>query len=119
MKPLRLLLVFSGILLVLVGVAIVLALTPSVQRWAVLRATHSVPGLKFEARTISAGLSQVHLADAQIERNGLRLEIGKLDADYSLSALLFSRRLVIDRVTGDGLVIDASRLSPDRTRAAA
>jgi hypothetical protein len=48
MKPVRLLVVLLASLLVLGLVAGGLALTPAVQRWAVLRAVRGEPGLKFD-----------------------------------------------------------------------
>ena len=119
MKPVRLLLIFLGLFLALNLVLGVLALTPAVQRWAVLRAVQGEPGLKFEVTTVAAGLSRIRLDGVQAEKGGLAVQLAQLEADYSLSQLLFRRRLVISRLAGSGLVVDASRLSRDRTTAAA
>ena len=61
MKPARLLLIFLGIIAVLGAVCVALALTPAVQRWALLRATAGQPGLKLDVASVSAGFSSVTL----------------------------------------------------------
>lgn len=119
MKPVRLLLIFLGILIALVVAAAALALTPSVQRWAVLRAVQSQPGLQFEAVKIAASFSHLSLVGVQVEKAGLAVKLDRLDADYSLWALAFNRRLVISRITASGLVVDASRISRAKAEAAA
>ena len=119
MKPVRLLLIFLGLFLALNLVLGVLALMPAVQRWAVLRAVRAEPGLKFEVTTVAADLSRIRLDGVQAEKGGLAVQLAHLEADYSLTQLLFHRRLVIGRLSGSGLVVDASRLARDRTTAAA
>jgi len=119
MKPARLLLIFLGLFLALNLVLGVLALTPAVQRWAVLRAVRGEPGLKFEVTTVAAGLSRIRLDGVQVEKAGLTVQLTQLEADYSLTQLLLRRRLVISRLAGRGLLVDASRLSRDKTGAAA
>lgn len=119
MKPARLLLIFLGLSLVLTLVLGGLGLTPAVQRWAVLRAVRGEPGLKFEVKTVAAGLSRIRLDGVQAEKGGLAVQLARLEADYSLAQLLFRRRLVISRLAGSGLMVDASRLSRDQTTAAA
>ena len=119
MKPVRLLLILLGLLLALVLVAGGVALVPAVQRWAVLRAARGTPGLKFEATTIAAGISRLRLAGVQAEEKGLAVQLEYLEADYSLWQLLFRRRLVLGDLKGRGLVLDASRLSREKTGVAA
>ncbi|HEY0863160.1 MAG TPA: AsmA-like C-terminal region-containing protein [Lacunisphaera sp.] len=119
MKPARLLLILLGLLLVLSLALGGLALTPAVQRWAVLRAVRGEPGLRFEVTTVAAGLSRIRLDGLRAEKGGLAVQLAQLEADYSLSQLLFRRRLVISRLSGSGLVVDASRLAREKTAAAA
>lgn len=119
MKLLRPLLIVVVVLLVLAGVAAGLALTPSVQRWAVLRAARSQPGLKLDVATVAAGLTHVRLAGLKAQEKGVVLQWEKLEADYSLWQLVARRRLVLDHVVGSGLVVDASRLSGEKAGAAA
>ena len=92
MKLVRALLFALVILLVLGGVAVGLALTPSVQRWAVMRALRSQPGLKFEATTVAAGVSHLRLAGVQVARGRVTIQLESLEADYSPWQLLTSRQ---------------------------
>jgi hypothetical protein len=119
MKLVRALLIALVVLLVLGAVAVGLALTPSVQRWAVMRAVRSQPGLQVEATTIAAGWSQLRFAGVKASKDGVTIQLDRLEADYSPAQLLFRRRLVLDHVQGRGLVVDASLLSGDKTGAAA
>src|SRR6478736_5402955 len=109
MKFARWLLISLGILVVLAGALCALALLPSVQRWAVLRATADVPGLKFDVAEVSAGLSRVVLKQVRAEKNRVAIKVESLEADVSLAAFLFGRRLDISRLAVTGLDIDASR----------
>lgn len=119
MKPVRLLLILLGILLVAGAVAAGLALTPGVQRWAVRRALRGAPGLQFEVAAVDAGLSHLRLDGLAMAKGGLQVQLAHLEADYSVWPLLFNRRLVVGRLSGRGLVVDASRLSRTRAGAAA
>ena len=119
MKPVRLLLILSGIITV-AGVALLAtALTPAVQRWALLRAVAGQPGLKLEVAEISAGLSGISLRGVALQKNGLRVKLDRFDADYGLGQILFRRRLHIHQLTADGLLVDATRLSPAKAQAVA
>ena len=103
----------------LVLVAGGLLLTPAVQRRVLLRAVQAQPGLKVEVTTVSAGLSHLRLGGVRLEQSGLTVQVGQLEADYSLWRLLLKRQLVVGRLSGRGLFIDASRLSAARANAAA
>jgi len=119
MKPARLLLFSLGILMVTCAVALGLALMPSVQRWAVLRAVRDVPGLKFEVAGVSAGWSGTTLQGVQAEKQRVVVKLDRLEADFSLLQLLIGRHLVISRLKIDGLIVDASRVSRAKVEAAA
>ncbi len=119
MKLLRLLLIAALVLAGIVGVAIGVALMPAVQRWAVLRAAQRLPGLKLDVATVSAGFSEVRLAGLKASRGGLTVQADQIEAGYSLWQLLLRRHLVLTQVRGQGLLLDASRWSPEKTGAAA
>lgn len=119
MKPVRSLLALLGIFLGLVLATGGLLLTPAVQRWALLRAVSARPDLQFEAATVAASLSHVRLGGVRLKQSGITVQIGQLEADYSLWPLLLKRQLVIGRLSGRGLLVDASKLSARRTNAAA
>ncbi len=78
MKFARWSLISLGILLVLAGAVFGLALLPSVQRWAVLRATADVPGLKFNVAQVSAGFSGVVLQQVQAEKSHVAVKVDRL-----------------------------------------
>ena len=115
MKSARLLLITLGVFAAVVAVAVGLALTPSIQRWAVLRAAAGQPGLKLEVAHVSAGFSTVSLSGVHFAQDGLQVKLDSLDSDYSLLQLVVRRRLVIHQLTATGLMVDASQLS--RTKA--
>ncbi len=119
MKPARFLVILLASLFVLGLVAGGLALTPAVQRWAVLRAVQGTPGCKFEVTSVAAGLTRIRLAGVHLEKSGLTVQLAQLDADYSLWQFLLHRRLVISGLSGSGLVVDATRLSRETAGTAA
>ena len=119
MKSARPFLVILGLFAAVGGVVLGLALTPAIQRWALLRAVGSTPGLKLEIASVSAGLSGVSLRGVEVHKGGLGIKLDRLDADYSLPRLLFSRQLHIRQLTVVGLVVDSSRLSSARPGATA
>lgn len=118
MKPVRLLLLLLGILVVICAVGLGLALTPSVQRWAVLRAARDA-GVKLEVTGVSAGWSGVTLQGVQAEKERIVVKLDRLEADFSLFHLLAGRQLIVSRLKIDGLVMDASRVSRTKVEAAA
>ncbi len=119
MKYARLLLITLGVFAVVGALALTLALTPSLQRWAVLRAAAGQPGLKLEVEHVSAGFSTLSLHGVRLAQNGLLVQLDSLETDYSLVQLVFSRRLVIHQLTATGLMMDASRVSRAKAGAAA
>ena len=118
MKPARLLLIFLGVLLVTCAVMVGLALTPGVQRWALLRATRDA-GLKLEVAGVSAGWSGATLQGVQLEKQQVVVKLDRLEAGFSLWSLLAGRKLAISRLRIAGLIVDASRLSRAKAEAAA
>lgn len=96
-----------------------LALTPPVQRWAVLRAARDVPGLKLGLASVSAGFSGVTLTGVKAEHQGVPVSVERLEADLSPLDFVFGRHLRINRLKIAGLHVDASRLSRTRAEAAA
>lgn len=119
MKFVRPLLIVLGVIVVLGGLAIALALTPAVQRWAVLRATRDVPGLKLEVDEISAGFSAATLRQVTVEKQQVVVKVERVEAAYSLTAFLIGRNLVIRRLAVAGLEVDASRVARGKAEAAA
>ena len=119
MKLPRLLLKIVGALLILLALAAGLGRLPAVQRWAVLQAAGSKPELALQVARISAGPTGAEIDGLQFTRQGMTVKVDRLEADYSLFALLFRSRLVLDRLQVRGLEIDASHLSRKRAEAGA
>lgn len=119
MKPFRVLLVSLGILALFGVVAIALALTPAVQRWAVLRATRDVPELKFELAHVSAGFSGVTMNGVKAEHRGIPIEIERLEAKFPVLGFLWGSHLELSQLQVAGLRIDASGVSGGKAEAAA
>jgi hypothetical protein len=119
MKFARWLLISLGVIVVLAGALCGVALLPSVQRWAVLKATADVPGLKLDVAGVKAGFSGVTLQQVQAEQHRVTIKLERLEADFSPLSFLFGSRLEITRLVATGLDIDASRLSGANTGAAA
>jgi hypothetical protein len=114
MKLARTLLVVLGVVVALLALVIGLALTPAVQRWAILRYAARQPGLKLEVARVSAGPQSLALQGLKMQKGGVTMNLERLDAEYSLFALLWSDRLQLDRLTARGLLVDASHVSRNR-----
>jgi len=116
MKLLRPIILSVGVVLLLGVVAIGLALTPPVQQWALRRAAAKQPGLHFEVAELSVGLSSFALQGVRAEHRGIKITFDRLNAEYSPWALIFSRRLELGQLTVRGLLVDATRLSPQEAQ---
>lgn len=119
MKPFRALLVLSGVLLSVCALLLGLVLTPSVQRWAVLRALKDHPGLKLELASVSAGFSGATVTGLKMVHQGVPVSVDRLEADFSPLGYLFGGHLRINRLQVAGLHVDGSKLSRSKAEAAA
>jgi hypothetical protein len=111
MKLARLLLIVFGIVALLCGIAVGLAMTPSLQRWALLRAVGEVPGLRLDVTSVSGGFSGVTLRDVRAEYRQGGATVDSLEVDFSVLGFIVGRNLNIDRLHASGLRVDASRIS--------
>ncbi len=120
MKSVRPLLLTLGALAGLLGLALGLALTPAVQGWALRRALAARPDVALTFDAVSAGPARAELQGVAYSRGGLRVTVGRLEADYSPWALLFGGGpLQLSRVVATDLEIDASRLASGKAGAGA
>lgn len=119
MKPVRVLLISLGIFATVIAAAVILVLTPSFQRWAVLRAARDLPGLNLELASVSAGLSGVTLTGVKARPEGIPVTLDRLEADFLPLALVLGGELDLRRLRLTGLHVDASRMSRGRAEAAA
>lgn len=118
MKFVRPLLILLAILLVLAVAGLAVGLTPSFQRWAVLRAVAGQPGLKLELNRVSAGFSHLSVEGLRAEQAGVKVQLARLEADYSLWAFLLGQRIELARVAVDDLMVDASQFARGQPEAA-
>ena len=106
MKALKIVgLLFGGIILLGV-VLIALALTPSIQTWAVKRAVAGQPGTTLDVSRVAAGLSATDISDLRLTTDGIVVTAKGISARYSAWDYLTQNRLNADSVTIDDLVID-------------
>ncbi|MEI6861430.1 MAG: hypothetical protein WCL04_04175, partial [Verrucomicrobiota bacterium] len=104
-RPLKIILVLSGVAALLVAVLVGLAFTPAVQTWAVRRAVANVPGAKIEVGRASIGLHAVHLENLRVTQSGLVFTLPA--ADVELSVLAAARgQISIARLTANGWTAD-------------
>ena len=119
MKFARPLLITVGVIVVIAVTAMALALNPSIQRWALLRAVAGRPGLKLEVTSVAVGFSTVTLQGVRFEQHGLTVKLDQLTMDYSLWPVLFSHRLSVQRLVASGVMVDASHISRVKAAVAA
>ncbi|MBA3849432.1 MAG: hypothetical protein C0502_05480 [Opitutus sp.] len=119
MKLVRPLLLALGIPCALAALALAVALTPAVQRWAVRRALTQRPDWKVGFDSLSAGLGRARLDGAKFERQGVKVTVEHAEADYSLLDYLLHRHVRIDRLVARGVAVDLARLPAGRTQAEA
>lgn len=104
MKALK---IIVGIIIALIAIAalvLVLALTPAIQTWAVHKALANQPGMK--AAHVAVGLNAADLQDVHYVANGLSVTATRVRAKYSAWDFLAHRKINVDDLTVDGLVVD-------------
>lgn len=119
MKLVRPLLVTLAILVALMAIAIGVALVPAVQQWAVRRALAQQPGLKLDFAALSAGPSSARLAGVRFEQEGLVVTAERAEVEFSAWQFLTRKHLRIDRLSVQGVTVDATKIAPARTQQAA
>ena len=77
-----------------------LGLSPAVQRWVFLRVLGDGPGMHLEVAEVAADFTSVKLTGLVLQQPGLRVSLTRLEADYSLFALLWHRRPEDDGASG-------------------
>jgi hypothetical protein len=108
MKSVRVLLIgVSAVLLVFV-LALVVALTPGFQTWAVRRALAARPALHLSVGHVAAGFSRVTLTEVQFDRQGVRLTAPRVEAELPVWRALWSKQVQVRRLAAEGWVLDAS-----------
>jgi hypothetical protein len=117
MKALKIVgLVFCGFVLLavlLVGVAFV----PAVQTWAVRKAVTGQPGRKLEIGRVAAGLSATEIRDVRLVQDGLVVTVKRVFARYSTWDYFFHKRVNLDRIEVQGLVVNTRQMPVTATTA--
>ena len=117
MKLLRPLLFIVGAFFLFGLIAVGLASLPSFQLWAVRRAAAGQPDFHLKLDSVSAGFWSFTVRGVQLEQRGVKVSFDQLNAEYSLWALLSGRRLQLGRLAAQGLLVDASKIYPQKTPA--
>ncbi len=94
----------GGVLLV--AIALSLALTSSVQTWAVRKATSDQKGMKVDIARVAAGFSGADVSDLRFEQDGMIITAKGVSAKYSAWDFIKSRKLNADDVSVQDLVVD-------------
>lgn len=118
MKLPRILLLLAVVLVGLLVLGLGLALTPGVQRWALLRAVAAQPGLEVSVGRVAVGFSRLEVRDLEARQGGMKFSVAELQGEHRLLALL-GGRLELTRLRGRGLEIDISRIASGAASAGA
>ena len=112
MKALKILGFTLAALLLIVVVLVALALTPSIQTWAVRKAMADQPGMKLEVGRVAAGLSAADISDVRFSQNGMIVTAKGVTARYSAWDYLTKNRINADNVTVEELLVDMRNVKP-------
>jgi len=110
MTPLKKVLIVVAILTALVALAIGLAFTASVQKWALKRA---MPGA--EAEHVSAGMSSAEVRNLTLVQDGAVIRVPAASAEYSAWGYLTGSGIRVGKVDARGVVVDLRNYAPTAT----
>ncbi len=117
MSFLKKILIALAVVLGLLGALFLVAMVPAVQRWFLLRQLAAVPHLQVDTQSVVAGLDRITLVGLRVTHQHKTARLDRLEADYSLWALLARDELRLGRVETRGLFLDLSRSSPGQAQA--
>lgn len=112
MKGLKIVGFVVGGIVVLLAIAVALALTPSVQTWAVRKAVAGQPGLTLDVGRVSAGMSAADISDLHVVKDGVVITAKGVSAKYSAWDYISKKRINADSVTIQDLVVDLRNATP-------
>lgn len=118
MKGLKIFGIVAGGIALLVAIALALALTPSVQRWALRKAVAGQPGLKLDVGEVDAGFSATNVTDFSFAQDGVVVTAKGVSAKYSTWDYISNRRINAEQVNVNDLVIDLRKAQPTAGAAA-
>ncbi len=112
MKVLKKIAIVGAVLLALLALIVALAFVPSIQTWAVRRATSSMPGMKLDIARVSAGLSSADLRDVRVDKDGMVITVKHATASYSAWDFIAHRRVTVNDLAVEDLLIDLRNMKP-------
>jgi hypothetical protein len=110
MTPLKKALIIVAILAALLAIAVALAFTAPVQKWALKRA---MPGA--EAEHVSAGMSSAEVRNLTLIHDGARITVPSASAEYSGWGYLTGSGIRVGKVDARGIVVDLRNYTPKDT----
>ncbi len=119
MKPVRVALIVTGVVVALVLIALLIAFSTSFQTWAARRALAGQPDLRGNVGEVSAGWRHVEIRDLHLEKDGAVLTLPALDAELPLLAAGLRDRVLVRRLVAKGWTLDLSKLNPSAATHAA
>ena len=111
MRALKIVGIILGSIVLLAAVFVGLAFVPAVQTWAVRKAVAHQPGLKLDIGRVSAGFSAAEIRELRLDQDGLIVTIKRVSANYSAWDYFKHKRVNIDGVEVQGLVVDTRTMS--------
>ncbi|MDO8540457.1 MAG: hypothetical protein Q7S40_08440 [Opitutaceae bacterium] len=112
MKALKIVAIVVGVVAVLLALVFVLALTPTVQTWAVRKALAGQPGMITEVGRVAAGFSDARIDDLRVVKDGAVITAKSVTANYSAWDYISNQRVNVDQVTVRDLVVDLRNAKP-------
>lgn len=106
MKGLKILAFVAVGIVALLGIALAVALMPSVQTWAVRKAVAGQPGVTLEVDRVDAGFSNASISNLRYAKDGMLVTAKGVTAKYSAWDYLTKKRINADQVTVEELVVD-------------
>lgn len=105
-KPVRLLLLGTGLLVVALVAALAMAFHSGVQTWAARKALAGQPALKASLGQISAGFQSVELKDLHLEQDGALIGLPSLQAEFSVIDAGLNQKINLRRLVAKGWTLD-------------
>src|SRR5687768_17451011 len=115
MKGLKIAGIVLGGILLLLAIGVAVALTPSVQTWAVRKAVAGKPGMEINVAKVAAGFSAADVADFRFTKDGMVVTAKGVTARYSAWDYIKNKRINVDSATIEELVIDMRNVKPSAT----
>lgn len=112
MKALKVVALIVAGVAVLLAIVVVLALTPSVQTWAVHKALADQPGLSAKFGRVAAGFSDAKIDDVRIVKDGVVITAKGITANYSAWDYLSNQRVNVDQLIVSDLLVDLRNAQP-------